>query len=370
MSSLNGDPRSGAHHGARHPPLSPWSAFAGLVADLPGGSFAFVMATGIVAIALRRLGFVRVAEPLFALDLAAYPILWILTLCRLALQPRAVLAELRQHRTAAGFLTMVAGTNVFGSEIALFTSDRHLAAALWLAAGVLWVGLGYAFFAQLTTRPAKPPLGDGLNGSWLLIVVATESLSILGSHVASLFAQPPIVAYLCLCWFLLGGVFYLVIIFLILERWLFGPMRRADFTPSYWINMGAVAIAAVAGARLEAMAGADPFLARLNPVIATATVLCWSLATWWIPLLAALTIWRHGRGGIRPAYSFEYWSMVFPLGMYTAATWAVAHADGLAFLDVVAQAFIWIAVAAWLATFIGMVRHLGRRLRDAFAGAA
>ena len=45
------------------------SAVAAIVSDLPGGSFAFVMATGIVSIAAMLLGRGEVAAALFAINL-------------------------------------------------------------------------------------------------------------------------------------------------------------------------------------------------------------------------------------------------------------------------------------------------------------
>jgi hypothetical protein len=47
--------------------------------------------------------------------------------------------------------------------------------------------------------------------------------------------------------------------------------------------------------------------------------------------------------------------MVFPLGMYSAATWAFAQATSFDFLGGIPKFFLWIAFAAWLATFIGML---------------
>ena len=49
--------------------------------------------------------------------------------------------------------------------------------------------------------------------------------------------------------------------------------------------------------------------------------------------------------------------MVFPLGMYTAATWTFVQAIGAEFLTVVPQVFLWIAIVAWCMTFFGMMRY-------------
>jgi tellurite resistance protein TehA-like permease len=328
-----------------------------LAAKVPGASFSFVMATGIVSVAAELQAFHWVALVLFAINVIAFLGLSLLNLRRLAREPAVVLGELSCHRTAASFLTIVAGAGILGNQFALLTSDQQLAASLWLVACALWAAMVYGLFVGLTIRPKKPPLATGLDGSWLLVVVASESLTILGTHVASVFSRPEIVVYLSLCWFLFGGLFYLIIISLILYRWLFEPMRPAQLTPPYWINMGAAAIATLAGARLEAIAGTSALLARLVPPITAAAVLSWTIATWWIPLLLALLFWRHVVGRIRLSYRLEYWSMVFPLGMYTAATWTFARENCLDFLNAIPRVFLWIAFAAWLATFAGMMRR-------------
>ena len=59
---------------------------------------------------------------------------------RLFQHPTAVLAELRNHTTGAGFLTAVAATSIFGSQFVLFGLNTEAAAALWLTSLVLWVG--------------------------------------------------------------------------------------------------------------------------------------------------------------------------------------------------------------------------------------
>ena len=337
------------------------SAFSRLAAAIPGGGFAFVMATGIVAIAAASQSLRPIGAGLFAINVVAFAGLVLMMLLRLIRDRPALIAELSQHRTAAGFLTIVAAAAVLGEEFVAQAKELSIGAGLWLGACGLWVGLVYAFFAVLATRPRKPSLADGLDGTWLLVAVATEALTVLGTDVARGFARPDIVVYLSLCWFLLGGFFYLIVIALILYRWLFEPLPPEALTPPYWINMGAMAIATLAGARLESIAGTNPLLTRLLPGVALATMLCWAVATWWIPLLL-LMIWRHAVRGVPLSYRFEYWSMVFPLGMYTAATAAFVHVNGLDFLLWLPRGFIWVALGAWAASFAGMVRGaIGRR---------
>ncbi len=320
------------------------------------------MATGIVSIAAASLGFEAIAAMLLAVNAAAFAVLWVLTLLRLVYWPSAVLADLCDHRRAPGFLSAVAAANVLGVQIALLTSHQDAGAALWLVGCALWVGLVYCIFTALATRPRKPPLTAGLDGTWLLIVVAPESSAILGTQIAHRFSSPEIVISASLSLYMLGVAFYLVIITLILYRWLFEPMSPDQLTPSYWINMGAAAITTLAGTRLAAAVVADPMLAVTRGYIIGETLLFWSIATWWIPLLAILMAWRHLCGHVRLAYQFDYWSMVFPLGMYAVATLSFIRATG-EFLSFVPRFFFGAAFAVWCLTFIGMTRHIVRVTR-------
>jgi tellurite resistance protein TehA-like permease len=346
----------------RLPEASPRFTVWRLVADLPGGCFAFVMATGIVSIAAAMQGLDAAAAGLFGINIVGFAILTLLTLVRLIWYPAALLAELSHHRRGPAFLTVVAATGVLGNEFALQTAYQEVATALWIAACGLWVLLVYALLIALTIKPAKPPIATGLDGTWLLIVVASEALSILGTHVAGEFRRPDDIVFISLCGFLLGGFFYLLIISLILYRWLFQPLPPQHLTPPYWINMGAVAIATLAGARLGPALAQYPVLTGFAPAVAALTTAFWAVASWWIPLLAALMIWRHAVGRVPLSYRLEYWAMVFPLGMYAAATWTFSHQEGLEFLYFIARVFAGIAAAAWLATLVGMIHRALRRL--------
>lgn len=332
------------------------SAFAAVLLNLPGGGFTFVIATGIVSLAAMRLGYEKVAALLFAANLVAFPVLCALVFVRLVRRRAAILSELRKHRAAAGFLTIVAAISILGDQFALLGSNDRAAAALWICSLILWFGLVYAFFAAMT-------IALGLDGSWLLAVVATQAPAILATHVSGVVPRPDIAVFVGLCLFLLGSVLYLILISLIVQRWLFEPMRPEQFTLPYWINMGAAAITTLAGAGLLSTAGTNPLTAALAQLIEAAIVLFWAIATWWIPLLVMLLIWRHIVHGVPLSFQSEYWSMVFPLGMYTAATWALSRQNGAEFLAVIPRVCIWVASASWLFGLVGMILQLSHRGR-------
>jgi tellurite resistance protein TehA-like permease len=67
---------------------------------------------------------------------------------------------------------------------------------------------------------------------------------------------------------------------------------------------------------------------------------------------------------IRPVFDLQYWSMVFPLGMYTAATWVLSRQNGLEFLAVILHVSIWIALASWLLGFAAITQRLSCLCRE------
>jgi tellurite resistance protein TehA-like permease len=339
----------------RESPQDAGAARLAWLADFPPGYFAFVMATGIISVAAYRLQVPGVPGVLFALNLATYPILWIVTLARLLCFPAALLRDMASHAVGPTFLTKVAATGVLGTQVALLTPHLEVALWLWLFAVLLWLVLLYGFFLAMTLADPKPPIERGLGGAWLLVTVSTESLCVLGTTVADLLPRSEIAIFGCLCLFLLGGMFYAVFISLIMYRWLFFNMTAEMLTPPYWINMGAVAITTLAGAQLMLYAQSHSGVLGFMPFLAALTAGFWAAATWWVPLLVAITVWRHAVERVPLSYDPQYWSMVFPLGMYTTATAAYARVTGYDFLMPIPRVFVWVALAAWLAAFGGLL---------------
>jgi tellurite resistance protein TehA-like permease len=327
------------------------------VADFSPGYFGLVMATGIVSIALRSVGLSLLSDLLFGINVLSFCVLWVITILRLGRHRYAFVQDLTHHARGVAFLSMVAATCVLGIQFAIITGFMTLATALWVLAGSLWLVLIYVFFGAITIADPKPPLETTVNGSWLLVTVSIESLAVLGTYVAS-GAYLNFILFASVCAYFLGGMFYIVFITLILYRWMFAKIEPAALGPSEWIDMGAMAITTLAGARLLMMDSRWTFLSELAPFIRGLTLFFWVTGTWWIPLLIIIAVWRHGVARVPIVYSAQYWTLVFPIGMYTVATGALAEATGLKMLTLISKLTVYASLLAWILTFIGMLRKI------------
>lgn len=332
--------------------------------DPPPNLFAIVMSTGIVSMAARNAGLETVAMGMLWLNAVIYAVLWILFSVRLATNFGGVRADFHNHAAAPGFFTMVAGTSVLGRQAILLAGSLQLGKGLWFLALGLWFFIMYFMMPGLIELPRKPSLRKALNGGWLLVVVATQSLCVLGCRIAGEFPDEHAqgIIFASLGFWLAGAMIYIWLISMIFHRWVFLPMSPSDLTPPYWINMGAMAISTLAGVSLVHDADQLPLLVELLPFIKGFTLLFWATATWWIPMLLVLGYWRHLRRRYPLRYEHGYWSVVFPLGMYTVCTQGIQNEFNLPFLGVIPAVSVWVALGAWCLASLGLVWHLLKKL--------
>ncbi len=324
--------------------------------------FALVMATGIVSNVLFLEGEYGLSDTLFTVNLVAYLWLWLLSGLRAARFPAAMGADLVNPRRVFLFFTAVAATDVLGMSIGLrgFTA---IAVVMWLFAFALWLALIYLGFGVLMLRNTAGG-ADVTEGAWLNAIVGTQSLVIIGGAVAlpTLHIGQQALVLLPMLW-AIGLILYGIFVALLSYRFFFAELKPDDATPPLWIVMGAAAISVNAGAILVAKDGATPFLRLLQPFLGGVTLATWAWATWWIPLLLLLGLWKHGVHRKSISYTPMLWSIVFPLGMYAAATLRLSEIAGVPALGSLSWVMTWVALAAWCATGAGLILALLQSVR-------
>ncbi len=154
--------------------------------------------------------------------------------------------------------------------------------------------------------------------------------------------------------------YYYAYFFIVL---LFLKLKLSELTPPYWINMGAVAITTLAGSTLILHRDNFSLLSEITPFLKGFTLFFWITGTWWIPLLFILTIWRHVIHRYPLTYDPQFWGMAFPIAMYTTSTLQLSKALELPFLMIIPDVMVYIALAIWLAVFMGLMHHLYQDMR-------
>jgi hypothetical protein len=288
-------------------------------------AFAAVMATGIVSIAAADHGVSVVSVPLAVLALVALPVLMYLA----AMAWRRDGWTLGDPDTAIGLLTYVAACCVVAARLDEY---RWVSFVLGILALSGWISLAPFVVGDLW-RLRWTGLRDRAHGGWMLVSVATAGLAIV--CVALRFTLGAFALWgLALCG-------YAAVAMLVGWRACHDPAVRRNVPADHWILMGGTAIATLAGVHLHTALYPGPIADAVRVV----TLVTWTIATMQLIPLTVLG-WRRARD----------WPAVFPVGMYSAATFAMAGETGWPVLRTVSLVFLWLAVALWLLTLPTLLR--------------
>ncbi|GAY18143.1 tellurite resistance/C4-dicarboxylate transporter family protein [Mycobacterium sp. shizuoka-1] len=295
----------------------------------PPDVFAAVMATGIVSIAAADHGYRWISLGLAVIAACALPVL--VVVCAFGWHRSPL--DVRDPDVLLRMFTYVAACAVVGARLA----EHRI--VVWVLAGLalqFWLTLAPLVVRRMW-RIGWTGLRDRAHGGWELASVATSGLAILAADVSWLFGA--------MLFWALAILIYAVMTALILWRAVHERLDPGGFEPDGWILMGALAIATLAGDHIHRVWAAG--------AVEAITLVTWVLATLWIPVLVYVGIRRVNAGPGALRFRGVWWAMVFPLGMYSAATFAMSRETGAAALVTVSLVFFWVAFAAWVIVAVG-----------------
>lgn len=315
------------------------------------------MATGIVSVGCQLRGWTLVSRTMLGLTAIEYAVLVVLTVWRLLAHRRELAADAHDTRKAFLFFTFVAGTGVL--SVGLAAQGQLLSAAvLFGVAGLAWLVLGYTIPWSAVLSRSERPVIAAANGTWFVWVVASQSVAVAAATLEPHFAgaRPALAVVAVLSWSV-GCVLYAASAVFVSLRLMMYAIDPRELDQPYWVSMGAVAITVVAGARIVEMESA-PMVDAVRGLVAGLAVVFWCFATWLIPVLVAAGVWRHRIHRVPLNYDPTWWSVVFPLGMYAVAGTYLGRADNLPIVEWIGEAWLWIALTAWVIAFVAMLRSL------------
>src|SRR5699024_2545852 len=212
------------------------------------------------------------------------------------------------------------------------------------------VDTGIPHPAGHTSGQGRTPHLQRSNGNWFIWVVGAQSVAVLAASLEPklIGARSGLSMTAVFAWSL-GVILYLAIAVFVVLRMITYPLDPHEFKPPYWESMGALAISILARSHLAPMT-ALPLVDLTGELITGIAVVFWCVATWMIPALFGIGIWRHFIRKVPLVYEPSLWSLVFPLGMYSAASGYLGQANDLAIIQNIGSSWLWVAVAAWLIT--------------------
>ncbi|WP_414444847.1 TDT family transporter [Burkholderia sp. 22PA0106] len=342
--------------------------------------FAVTMGTGVVFLVLNALPGASPLKPLLAgwlwrIDIALYALFAAMFVGRLVLFGETVRPMLR-HPIQSLFLgTLPMGLAPIVNGIVLFggahdgNTATSVAFGLWGFDAVLSVavavGVPYLVFT------VQEHSLERLTAALLLPIVAPEvaasSAAVLAPHLNVETARWVVGAGYVL-WAisvpLAFSILTIVLFRLVIHKLPHRELGVTSFLTLGPIGTGALGLITLGHAAAQAFAGTalQSVAAVARDVGVLGALLLWGAGLWWLAC-ALLFMWRYRREGL--PFNLGWWGFTFPIGVYTLATFNLAHVTGFDGFTQLGTGFACLLGMLWIVVLARTLRGLvaGRMFR-------
>lgn len=307
--------------------------------------FAVTMGTGVLALVLAHLpwklpGLALLAEGLWLFGVLLFALFSLLFLLRLAVF-RETLWPMLLHPVQSMFLGAIPmGLAVLIKGLLLFGAPRWGEGVYALAHALWWLDAALALLGALLVPylmfTRQNHALEKLTAVWLLPIVAPE---VVASAAGALAPHLPVDAarQLVVTGFVLWGLSLSLVfplITLVLLRLALHKLPDTDFAATSWLPLGPVATGCLG---LLSLGQAAPAAFAGTPLAGAAEMAqdfglvgglaLWGAGLWWLVIATLFT--RHYIRDNMP-FNLGWWGFIFPLGVFTLATFELQHLTGLA----------------------------------------
>ncbi len=327
-------------------------------------SFAMVMATGIVSVALRQAGSPLLSAALLWVASAAFIVLVVASLWRAAWFPADVRDDLTRPDRVFSCFAVGAAASVLAARLA-DRGHHDVVAALTAFTVLAWAAACCAAIAFLVGRSGTRRAIADVNGTWQLWVVGTQSVAIAAASAYAAGVVPDrLAAWAAIAAWSAGALLYVLVTALIVRRLRTIGLAPGDPFAPYWVTMGVASITALAAAQVLHITG-PAVLAASRPALTGLGLGFWSVATALVPALTVIGTVRWLRGRAARGFRRELWMIVFPAGMYATASMRIGAEAGVPLIREIGSTAVWVAAVAWAVVFAWMIAWPVARWRSA-----
>ncbi len=275
----------------------------------------------------------------FALDLAIFVAALFFWGLRWVHHTKDAIGDFHEPGRALFYGALAMAINVVGNDFFVIGSHLFNKAHMITVSQIFWIiGVAVSLFSVLiipylmfTHHDIEP--GDAV-ASWLIPVVPTVVAAADGTNLLPYWGNASVnlgMTYFDISMFGMTFFLFIMVSALFYSRLMYHRIIPGALAPSVWIEIGPIGMSMATLATLPFVTAdlLPRFTSGLLGIGLIAGSALWGVGIWW-SLIAMFYSLLHVRGKKKEGipYSLGWWSYVFPLGSFTAGTYAMYHLTG------------------------------------------